>query len=516
MQDFRPSFSRRLVGNGAVTILEIGANDGTDSEEFLRTFTNRSSHLYCFECDPRAINRWKARIKHPRATLIESAVSECSGELQFYPSGGQAPGACWRSYGDWDKSGSLLEVDKHTEHSPWLKFATTITVPVVTLDEWVEQKIPDRVIDFCWVDVQGAEHLVLAGAARILPRIHYWYCECDPRPNYKSQASLEELQQILSNAGFSYEGEYGGYNHLWKNNSLARTPEDMAQRALSAKSSNSPVNVRFMGQFGNQLFQYVGGKILADITGLPFQPPRSFLTKSGSPVNWTSQPLIVMEPTDGEARSGGESLAYKGEHWINWDDYRSSNISSVSLRHGYLQRYECLKPWKDKIRNEWLKLQSPYANVDQDAVHIHCRRADYVLGVGNPSRPDLHGIAATIDEYAACLKEFPDAKRLVVYTDDMRDPWLHEFHKLGLPWMVSGGRWDEDFLSLASARWIIIPQSTFSWWAAFLGRAERIACPLSKGTLWHYGKDLYGPPSERDFPNLIVTDEPDRWRWIEL
>ena len=516
MDNFRPSFSRRLVGNGPVTVLEIGANDGMDSSEFVRTFTHRDSHLYCFECDRRAIKRWKARVNHPRATLVETALAECSGTLQFYPSGGNAPGACWRNYGDWDKSGSILEVDKHTEHSPWLKFSSPITVPVVTLDEWAEQNIPGRVIDFCWVDVQGAEHLVLAGATRTLPRIRYWYCECDPRPNYKSQASLDELQQILSDAGFTYEGEYGDYNHLWKNKSPAKTPSEMSQRALSAKSSYSPVTVRFMGQFGNQLFQYVGGKILSNLTGLTFQPPKTFLTKSGKPVNWTKKPLFALEPSLGEIRTRGESLTYSGDHWIDWKNYSSRDVRSVALRHGYLQRYECLQPWKDKIKQEWLNLQSPFLEVDQDAIHIHCRRTDYVPGVNNPNDPSRHGIASTLDEYAACLKVFPDAKRLVVYTDDMKDPWLQQFRKFGLPWTISGSAWDEDFLAMASCRFLLIAQSTFSWWAGFLGKAELIACPLRKETLWHYGKDLRGPPKGKDYPNLIVYDEPERWKWIEL
>ena len=514
MKDFRPSFVRRLVGNSAVTILEIGANDGTDSEEFVRTFTHHDSHLYCFECDPRAIQRWKERVKHPKATLIESAVSDFQGELQFYPSGGRAPGACWRTYGEWDKSGSILEVDKHTEHSPWLRFASPIIVPSMTLDEWAEQAIPNRIIDFCWVDVQGAESLVLDGAYRTLPRIRYWYCECDPRPNYKGQSSLDELKQILSDAGFSYEGEFGGYNYLWKNDSLAKTPEQMTQRAISARPSGSPVTIRFMGQFGNQLFQYVAGKIASDITGLAFTPPPTFLTKSGKSVTWTDAPLFSMEASAGDAvRQHGRPVTYTGEHWVDWNQFKDA--SKVCFRNGYFQRYECIKPWKHKIKNEWLKLQTPLVPPDPDAVHVHCRRSDYVLGVGNPSDPSRHCISTTLDEYADCLSQFPDAKRLVIYTDDIRDPWLQEFRKLRYPWSISGGTWDQDFLAMASCRWLLIAQSTFSWWAGFLGVAEKIVCPMSPNTLWYYGKDLYGPPNRKDYPNLIVDDEPGRWIWLE-
>ena len=517
MKDFSPISATRLLGNRPVVILEIGANDGEDSSKFLQHFPNVKTRLFCFECDSRAIARWKKRIRDKRATLIESALSSEPGTSLFYPSDGKPPGISWRGYGEWDKSGSLLECDRHTEHSTWLSFKPPVEVNATTLDQWADATIPSTVIDFCWVDVQGAELLVLEGGFQTLPRIKYWYCECDPRPNYRHQARLDDLNDILLNAGFSYVSEYGGYNHLWKNNNLADTPESIAVRAASMKHLRSPVSVRFMGQFGNQLFQYVGGKIMADITGLYFEPPPTFLTKSGAPATWDKGPLFAMQPTPGDQPKTGPLLAYSGEHWIDWNEYQNKGAAKATIRSGYLQRYECLLPWKDKIKNEWLVPQQPFPDIDQDAVHVHCRRADYVPGVDNPNDPSRHGIASTLDEYAACLDKFPDAKRLVVYTDDTRDPWLAEFRKLGLPWSISGGTWDQDFMAMAAAKWLLIAQSTFSWWAGFLGNAEKIVCPLSKGTLWHYGKDLHGPAGKnrRDYPNLIVTDE-SRWEWVEL
>jgi len=548
MKCFRPSLVRRLIGNSAVAILEIGANDGEDSEEFLRTFTHRDFRLYCFECDPRAIARWSNRIRHPRATLIPAAVAERSGTFSFHPSGGQAPGARWRPYGEWDKSGSLLAVDRHTDHTPWLRFGDPIAVPVTTLDEWTEQNIPGKIIDFCWVDVQGAEHLVLLGGLKTLRRIRYWYCECDPRPNYRGQATIDDLKQIMATNGFEFQSEHGEYNFLWKNTSLdvagnvlaPFTVDNAASMPMQPRAAPMPIQPRqaptrppvepiapvrvdtkpkivktkFMGQFGNQLFQYVAGKIMADVTGLAFMPPPCFLTKKGSPVSWTESPLFVMRPTPIENYDkDGPDMSYTGEQWIDWRKYRDAG--SVALQ-GYFQRYECLKPWKDKIKQEWLKFETPLIDCDQDAIHVHCRRTDYIPGVDNPNRPECHGISTTIGEYAKCLKVFPDAKRLLIHTDDPKDPWLREFDKLGLPWSINQARWDEDFLSLASCRWMIMSQSTFSWWAAFLGRAEKIVCPLSKGTLWHCGKDLYGPPGRRDYPNLRVDDEPGRWTWVEM
>jgi hypothetical protein len=68
---------------------------------------------------------------------------------------------------------------------------------------------------------------------------------------------------------------------------------------------------------------------------------------------------------------------------------------------------------------------------------------------------------------------------------------------------------------MASARKLLMSQSTFSWWAGWLGRAERIVCPLFAPSHWHFGSKLYGPPDPGalDFPNLIVDDEP-RWEFV--
>ena len=69
--------------------------------------------------------------------------------------------------------------------------------------------------------------------------------------------------------------------------------------------------------------------------------------------------------------------------------------------------------------------------------------------------------------------------------------------------------WDQDFLTLASCRKLIISNSTFSWWAGFLGKSARVVCPLFAGTLWDKGR------TSRDELNLVVDDDPPgRWTFV--
>lgn len=84
-----------------------------------------------------------------RVMVEEQAVGQASGKIQIYLSEG--------SIGT---------------HSPSAKNAlnstTPITVPVVSLDDYVRQKLRDRPIDLLKVDVEGYEGAVLRGARRTL------------------------------------------------------------------------------------------------------------------------------------------------------------------------------------------------------------------------------------------------------------------------------------------------------------------------------------------------------------
>lgn len=534
MKSFRPSFSRRFVGNGDVTVLEIGANDGEDSEEFLRTFTNRNFHLYCFECDPRAIARWKARVHHPRSTLVESAVADRSGVVPFYQSTGRAAGARWRTYGDWDKSGSILPPVVPIEHSPWLSFKEPVFVSATTLDAWADMFIPGKIIDFCWLSVQGAEHLVLLNGLNAIRRIRYLYCKCDPFPAYQGQASLEAIKTILESNGFVQAEQYGDHGYLWKNLSpdshgrpittfsadevsslLNSPPQATSEPIIQLEHEDSLIHPEYdgfidgdlvtsivtplTGQFGDQLFQYVAGKIMAEVTGLSYVPPFSFLTQHGHPVTWSSSPVFIMTPTLAKViRKGGFAKQFIGEHWIDWNEFKGS---SQVFMQGFFQRYECIKPWKEQIKSQWLVPQVSVPTSNASTLYIHHQQSDHPI---------------TAKEYDACISQFSGIKRLAICTSDPNNDSLKVFDQFGIPWTITNGSWDSDFLALLSAKSLIISQTTYAWWAAILGQAEKVVCPIPKGTPWSQSKSVTGrPKAKQDQPNLIVDDEAERWVWMD-
>jgi hypothetical protein len=233
-------------------------------------------------------------------------------------------------------------------------------------------------------------------------------------------------------------------------------------------------------------------------------------------LEWTGEPIVVAEPTGGVTRTTGPKHSLRFDHWCDVGQF-GQDTRRITIHHCYAQRYEILQSYRDRIRQDWLRVRVPLPDPEPGDVHLHVRRTDYVPGVDNPNDPQRHCLAATLEDYRDCLTEFPDARRLVVATDDPRDPFMDELRALGLPIEILGGRWDTDWIALAGARQLIIPQSTYSWWAGFLGRAERVVCPIRAGTHWWYGRSLKGPsPSGPDYPNLYVYDEPERWTWKDL
>lgn len=221
MNDFTVRDMRDLIGDDHGLILEIGANEADSTVEFLAAMPEAVYH--CFEPDPRAIAKFKARNLPSTVHLYEVALSDKIGTAEFHQSDGRPPDECWKDYGEhWDKSGSLLPNHRHTRYSQWLSFLPPITVPTTTLDAWAAEHLPAETtrIDFLWIDVQGSELLVVRGGPQTLKRTRYAYLECDPRPLYRGMAKLRDLQRALRQLGFAYVQEYGGFNHLFKNRKL--------------------------------------------------------------------------------------------------------------------------------------------------------------------------------------------------------------------------------------------------------------------------------------------------------
>jgi 2-O-methyltransferase len=185
----------QLVGKPDPVIVEIGCNDGTHTQWFLEIFSNPVVH--CFEPDPRACRRFAESLgNRPNVHLSMLAVSDKLGRIAFHQSGGRQRKLQSGELVEWDMSGSIKAPKKHLIYHPSITFDSTIEVETTTLDIWHERSGVD-VIDFIWMDVQGAESEVFRGGARALSRARFLYTEYSDHEIYEGQPTLAQIENQL-------------------------------------------------------------------------------------------------------------------------------------------------------------------------------------------------------------------------------------------------------------------------------------------------------------------------------
>lgn len=186
-----PQSIAALIDRPRPLLLEIGCNDGQDTARLLAAMPDATIH--CFEPDPRPIARFEARHQaDPRVHLHAIAVGARSGELDFHISGGGKQGTT----SDWDLSGSLRKPTGHLEHHDWVTFDEVRRVPAVRLDDWCARHAVGA-IDFIWMDTQGAEADVIAGAGQALATTRFLYTEYSDDELYDGQLPLRRLVRLL-------------------------------------------------------------------------------------------------------------------------------------------------------------------------------------------------------------------------------------------------------------------------------------------------------------------------------
>ncbi len=214
---------RNIIKTESPLVLEIGANDGKDSLEFLKTF--RHIKLHCFEPDPRQIRNFESNIQDNRCKLYKIALSNKRGKAEFYMSDSKDPSRVAQD------SSSLKKPKEHLKRFPWVKFDEKIVVKTDTLDNWAEEK-GIKEIDFIWADVQGAEKELFEGGINTLNnKTRYLYTEFYNKEIYEGQLTLKGILKKLPN--FKLVKIYGNNALLENINLKKRYVVSAAQGGLS-------------------------------------------------------------------------------------------------------------------------------------------------------------------------------------------------------------------------------------------------------------------------------------------
>jgi len=247
------------------------------------------------------------------------------------------------------------------------------------------------------------------------------------------------------------------------------------------------VKVTFLGRLGNNLFQYALGRIVAENHGLELrcerlpEPAPSFMghnlevgpsaTIENLTFYFPNAPLYL----PGRAYSEPiECFEIKpGTNWSgNLIDLQSilANRTPRQIRlAGYFQRFEYFEPYRDRIR-VWFRLRpipAPFRVAANDVLVNIRRGGDY----------GILGWTLSLSYYDQVLSNLRNLGKVYICGECIDNQVRRCFAKYE-PIYYDGAP-IEQFIFITSFSRIILSNSTFAWWAAFLSEATEIYAPRS-------------------------------------
>ena len=163
----------------------VGVHFGKEIESILKNYQN--VNVVGFECSERYIKKLEKKFYfNKRVKIINKAVSSSNGKANFYET-------------SLNGNGSLLKIGELSRKSYNSSQKENFSVETITIDTFYKNKN----LDILWIDVQGAEKLVLEGAVNTLKKIKAVFIEISiKRELYVNSATMKELDLILIRDGF--------------------------------------------------------------------------------------------------------------------------------------------------------------------------------------------------------------------------------------------------------------------------------------------------------------------------
>jgi hypothetical protein len=244
------------------------------------------------------------------------------------------------------------------------------------------------------------------------------------------------------------------------------------------------VNVLFRGRLGNNLFQYALGRILAENLGLaldcryvaPLVPEASKYLKLAGPSRLDELlgyfPGVALRLAGIEAADPAQSFVVaQGKPWTGQKIDFAAILADRSPRridlHGYFQRFEYFDGRESDIRR-WFAL-APIATA------FDVTRRDVLINIRRGLDFGLFGWILPLSYYDRALASVADVGQVYICGTGINDGVREHFKRLRPIYFQ--GTPVEHFSFMTRFSTVVLSNSTFAWWAAYLSNAESVYAP---------------------------------------
>jgi hypothetical protein len=217
------------------------------------------------------------------------------------------------------------------------------------------------------------------------------------------------------------------------------------------------LEISYIGRFGNNLCQYVFGRLLAVRNNLKLV------------TEWNHPEMIQFTPNP-DGTVDGEVFKIKEDGDRPNLDWLETNLRNrnVQLR-GYFQHCKFYDENKAEILS-WMVLPAIADGHENDVV-CHLRLDDY----------DVTGGIPIVDQswYVDILRQHPD-KKVYFVVEQPKKGWERKYMMIlegmmqGRPFEVVSGTARDDFYFIREFGTIVASNSSYAWWAAWLSNAKTI------------------------------------------
>ena len=235
-----------------------------------------------------------------------------------------------------------------------------------------------------------------------------------------------------------------------------------------------------LGRFGNQMFQYAALRGIAANNGVGYCLPlyqQAVDTGDGNMIKTELFDCFNMESvSELNIQSIDNDRPIVQENGFNFNEELFNKCSDWVSLYGFFQTEKYFKNVEDVIRKDFTfkdEILDPCKemmdSVEGQVVGLHIRRTDFLT---NPN----HNFVG-LEYYKKALENFNHSTNVLVLSDDPK--WCHEQSLFQDDrFMISdsqNGYIDMCLMSMCND--YIVANSSFSWWAAWLGNKGKVIAP---------------------------------------